>query len=247
MHICVLGGYLWVGRENREGVGAVHVGRAPVHGARKVRRIVPRKVPGADCCWSFSSTGSGYGVYVSSMSFFMGCFWRRNRYQLLLSFFWTIVAIPLLEMLLLRLVSSFDYFLTFFFSTLGALPLLLPGGGGGGGGQWYLQASIVPSPVLEHINFVDTPGILAAEKHGTPRGYPYPEVRILNTRIRRAQQPDDKGAPPSSRLFWGGGGEGAEQHTAPHQGAIPPTTSSAAYQAYSPYIGCTPYPDVFFH
>ncbi|CAM9924201.1 unnamed protein product, partial [Ectocarpus fasciculatus] len=38
------------------------------------------------------------------------------------------------------------------------------------------QASIVPSPILEHINFVDTPGILAAEKHGTPRGYPYPEV-----------------------------------------------------------------------
>ena len=28
------------------------------------------------------------------------------------------------------------------------------------------QASIVPSPILDHINFVDTPGILAADRHG---------------------------------------------------------------------------------
>lgn len=41
------------------------------------------------------------------------------------------------------------------------------------------QASIVPSPILDHINFVDTPGILAADRHGA-RGYPFPEVRTVD-------------------------------------------------------------------
>lgn len=34
-------------REDRERISALHPGRAPVHGARKIRRNVPRKVPGA--------------------------------------------------------------------------------------------------------------------------------------------------------------------------------------------------------
>eukprot|EP00752_Nemacystus_decipiens_P007841 g7006.t1 len=38
------------------------------------------------------------------------------------------------------------------------------------------QASIVPSPLLEHMNFVDTPGIVATDRHAGPRGYPFPEV-----------------------------------------------------------------------
>lgn len=43
-----------------------------------------------------------------------------------------------------------------------------------------MQASVVPSLLLDHLNFVDTPGILAADNHGT-RGYPFPEVFLFMT------------------------------------------------------------------
>ena len=39
-----------------------------------------------------------------------------------------------------------------------------------------VQASIVPSPLLQHVNFVDTPGMVSPGKHGSVRGFPFPEV-----------------------------------------------------------------------